>query len=164
MPAARALAGLPGVDLARSPVIGPLFALRSLGSREPLRAGVLGDFLERAFVRLQDSPGRGVVFGAIGRFWSSGGGILRFEPGEFTANRSPGCARLAWAFEFLPEGPSACLAVTETRIACNDAAARWRMQAYWLAIRPASGLIRREMLRLLAARCSDPRSSLHPDA
>jgi hypothetical protein len=122
-----------------------------------LRAGVLGEFLERAFVRLHEEPGRGVVLGAIGRFWGSGGDMARFAPGEFTTDLSPGCARLAWAFEFQPEGPAACLAVTETRIACNDAAARWRMQAYWLAIRPASGLIRREMLRLLAARCSDPR-------
>jgi hypothetical protein len=154
---ARALEALPGIDLADSPVIGPLFALRSLGSREPLRAGLLGEFLDRAFVRLHEVPGRGVVFGAIGRFWSGGGGIVRFAPGDFATDRSPGCARLAWAFEFAAEGPSGCLAVTETRIACNDAAARWRMRAYWLAIRPASGLIRREMLRLLAARCSDPR-------
>jgi len=97
------------------------------------------------------------VVGAVGAFWRNGGGIARISPAQFRDDRTPGCARLAWMFDFTPlEGGDACLAVTETRIDCNDAAARRAMQLYWLAIRPASGLIRREMLRLLALRCSDP--------
>jgi hypothetical protein len=175
-PPARAFAELRDVDLARSPLIGPLFAIRALPmraarlwSRGPsaaaaaaaqsaLRAGRLGDFFDQAFVTLREQPAQSLVVGAVGAFWRNGGGIARVAPARFRDDRTPGCARLAWMFEFTPlEGGAACLAVTETRIDCNDAAARRAMRLYWLAIRPASGLIRREMLRLLALRCSDPR-------
>jgi hypothetical protein len=132
---ARACAELRDVDLARSPFVGPLFAIRGLTARASrlwpriggdapaaaapaaLRAGRLGDLFDEAFVTLRSDPARGLVVGAVG---------------------------------------ASCLAVTETRIDCNDVAARRAMQLYWLAIRPVSGLIRREMLRLLALRCSDP--------
>ncbi len=181
--AARACAELRDVDLARSPIIGPLFAIRGLPARverlwsrsdrtgsadardgaetgvarEALRAGRLGDFFDDAFVTLRDDPTRGLVIGAVGAFWRSTGGIARVAPAQFRADRTPGCARLCWMFDFTPlEDGAGCLAVTETRIDCNDAAARRAMRLYWLAIRPASGLIRREMLRLLARRCSDP--------
>ena len=194
----RALAELRDVDLARSPLIRPLFALRNLPAvvlrafarsdaadsgagaaasplrfrqpprqlpPPPLRAGRLGDFFDMAFVTLRNDPVRGLLVGAVGAFWRNGGGIARVDASHFREDRSPGCARLAWMFDFTPlpaaadaeTGAGACLAVTETRIACNDAAALRAMRLYWLAIRPASGLIRREMLRLLAGRCSDPR-------
>lgn len=171
--ATRACAELRSVDLARSPFIGPLFAIRGLparvarlwtrsdaniGAREALGAGRLGSLFDDAFVTLRDDPARGLVVGAVGAFWRSRGGIARVAPGRFRDDRTPGCARLVWMFDFTPldDGAGGCLAVTETRIDCNDAAARRAMQRYWLAIRPASGLIRREMLRLLAQRCSDP--------
>ncbi|MCU0759372.1 MAG: hypothetical protein MUF07_09315 [Steroidobacteraceae bacterium] len=179
-PPSRIAAQLRAVDLADSPFIAPLFAIRGLparlsrafagrevaapaagtgGAEDALRAGTLGTFFERAFVTLRDDPLRGVVVGAVGAFWRNSGGIVRVAPERFAADRSPGCARLAWMFDFQPlDGGRACLAVTETRIHCNDAAARRAMTLYWLLIRPASGLIRREMLRLLAVRCSDPRS------
>jgi hypothetical protein len=187
---ARACAELRDVDLARSPFIGPLFAIRGLPARaarflarggaagaghgaqagagagggapgaassDALSAGRLGDFFDKAFVTLRADPARGLVVGAVGAFWRNSGGIARVLPGQFRDDRTPGCARLAWMFDFTPlDAGAACLAVTETRIDCNDAAAHRAMRLYWLAIRPASGLIRREMLRLLALRCSDP--------
>ena len=60
----------------------------------------------------------------------------------------PGTARLAWGFWFVPEGDGTRV-VTETRIDCVDDAARRAMRAYWCLIRSPSGLIRREILRLL---------------
>ena len=194
-PPARVAAQLRDVDLADSPAIGPLFAIRGLPARlgrafargdgaargeaatrgaatspdhaapaadagtadDALRAGTLGRFFDQAFVTLRDDPARGLVVGAVGAFWRNTGGIVRVAPAQFATDRSPGCARLAWMFDFQPlDAGRACLAVTETRIHCNDAAARRAMTLYWLLIRPASGLIRREMLRLLARRCSDP--------
>ena len=177
-PPARVAAQLRDVDLADSPAIGPLFAIRGLPARlarafarnappgaaagngrddDALRANTLGRFFDQAFVTLRDDPARGLVVGAVGAFWRNTGGIVRVAPAQFATDRSPGCARRAWMFDFQPlDGGRACLAVTETRIHCNDAAARRAMTLYWLLIRPASGLIRREMLRLLARRCSDP--------
>jgi hypothetical protein len=156
-----AFAQLRRVDLSHSPWIGPLFTLRSLPGRfaargaapEALRPTTLGDFFGRAFTPLAERPGHFIVIGSVGRFWQSSGGIEPVTADSFATNATPGCARLAWAFDFEPLGEDRCRVSTETRIACNDAAARWRMQLYWWAIRPASGLIRREILRLLAARC-----------
>ncbi|MNT33576.1 hypothetical protein D3C72_1695100 [compost metagenome] len=45
-----------------------------------------------------------------------------------------------------PEGTGTRL-TTRTRVWCGDAAAQRRFTAYWLLIRPASGLIRRRMLQ-----------------
>ncbi len=145
----RAMAELRLIDLTRSPLIRSLFALRGVP------AGTLGTMFAGGFRVLDEQADRGLVVGSVGRFWGSGGGIEPIaDTAAFLANRKPGCARLAWAFEFLPLPDGGCEAVTETRILCNDFAARWRMTLYWMLIRPASGMIRREMLRLLALRCS----------
>jgi hypothetical protein len=153
-----AFAALPRVDLARSPFVAPLFAIRSLPmrakrDRPALVAGTLANFFASGFVRLIEEPPRGFVLGSIGQFWRSTGGLHPFEPATFATDRTPGCARLALAFEFV-EREGGCLAMTETRICCNDGAAFRRMLAYWILIRPASGLIRREMLRLLDRECA----------
>jgi hypothetical protein len=154
VPAARACAAVRRIDLADSPVVVPLFALRSLPARLSGRGGGLGAgrfaaMLEGGFVTLHESA-TALVFGSAGRFWTTGGGIRRVTRESFVAFGEAGCARLAWSFEFLPErGANACEAVTETRIDCCDSAALRSMRLYWLLIRPASGLIRREILRLV---------------
>lgn len=149
------------VDLSKSAWIAPLFALRSLPARfaqrgaapAALQPATLGEFFGRAFTPLAERPGQSFVIGSVGRFWQSSGGIEPVTAETFSTNATPGCARLAWAFDFEPIDAARCRVSTETRIACNDASARWRMQWYWWAIRPASGLIRHEILRLLAERC-----------
>jgi hypothetical protein len=141
---AAARAALDDIDLGGSPVIATLFRLRGL------RAGPLSSFLAQAFRPLLDAGERGLVVGSIGAFWRPAGGIVPFEPADFAANRAPGAARLAWSFEFSPAA-GGCTVTTETRIACNDRRALACMWPYWLLIRPASGLIRREILRLLDA-------------
>jgi hypothetical protein len=159
---------LPRVSLADSAVIGWLFALRALPARlrhgadaaAALAPGPLGEFFDRAFVRLRDAGERGLVIGAVGEFWRAAGGIRSVAPAEFARDRTPGCARLAWAFEFVPLDATRTRVVTETRVGCNDAAALRRMRLYWWLIRPASGFIRRETLRLLAQRCETVRAPL----
>jgi len=58
-------------------------------------------------------------------------------------------ARPKVAFDFRLEGGELS---TETRVAGTDAHARRRFGLYWLAIRPGSGLIRREWLRAIERR------------
>lgn len=158
---ARIAAELPRVDYADSTVIGALFALRALPARlrhgrdaaAALAPGPLGEFFARAFLRLRDAGEHGLVIGAVGEFWRAAGGIRVVAPADFAADRTPGCARLAWAFDYERLAVGRTRVITETRIACNDAAALARMRIYWWLIRPASGFIRRETLRLLAHRC-----------
>ena len=80
----------------------------------------------------------------IGRPWTPGGGL---RPGEdFVRFNEPGYAKMAMDLRALPDGEGARLE-TETRVFLTDAAARRRFAAYWLVVRPFSGLIRRRWLR-----------------
>jgi hypothetical protein len=61
---------------------------------------------------------------------------------------------MAMDLRAVPEGEGARLE-TETRICLTDASARRRFGAYWLVIRPFSGLIRRSWLRAAKKRAED---------
>jgi hypothetical protein len=63
----------------------------------------------------------------------------------------PGWAKTGMDFVLEAEGAGTRL-TTETRITATDARSRALFAIYWLAIRAASGLIRRDMLRAIARR------------
>lgn len=151
---------LPSVDLADSPVVAPLIAIRLLPAKLARRAPPAGPtidlaqltmraFLANGFVELARDRPRHLVVGMCGAFWRAAGGLVPVAPEAFAAHATPGTARLAWGFFFVPDAAGTRV-VTETRIECADAAARRAMRAYWWLIRGPSGLIRREILRLLA--------------
>jgi hypothetical protein len=126
-----------------------LMGLRSLGRRnaEPDRT-VLEGFRRMGFRQVAEDPGHELVVAGIGRFWTPSGGLRRVEDADFFAGfEEPGYAKVA--FNFLLAGDEL---TTETRIAGTDARARRLFGAYWLLIRPASGLIRREWLAAIAKR------------
>ena len=58
----------------------------------------------------------------------------------------PGYAKMAMDLRALPDGEGARLE-TETRVFLTDASSRRRFGAYWLVVRPFSGLTRRLWLR-----------------
>ena len=136
---------LRSIDLADSPLIRFLFRLRGL----PVKNAALPmeQFLSN-FTVLEDLPGEGLAVGAVGRFWRPSGGSVAVPAAGFRACGEPGVAKLVLAFWTEPAGAALTRLATETRVACTDAAARRRFRVYWYLIRPASGLIRREMLRL----------------
>ena len=142
------------LDLAHSPVIRLLFALRSLpgilAGRERRRSlGVTMDGLMRSgFVLLQEREKEEIVLGLIGRFWRPTGGIVRVTEEEFRAFDSPGYAVATWNFTLEPEDGGVRLA-TETRVRCPDEASRRSFRRYWRLVGPFSALTRREMLRTL---------------
>lgn len=141
----RALHELPGGELR---LMNALMTLRSLGRRRYDRDAVLDSFRQLGFRQLAEQPERELVLGGIGRFWTLDGGIRRFaDAAEFTAFDEPGYAKVA--FNFRLDGGELS---TETRIAGTDARATRLFGLYWLAIRPGSGLIRREWLRAIARR------------
>ncbi len=90
----------------------------------------------------RDPPHR-LVLGLVGKPWR--GELGRAD--DFAAFAEPGAVRVATDVT-VSDG----LLRTETRIAATDAPARRRFRAYWLLIRPGSGLIRREWLRAIARR------------
>jgi len=158
VPAPAAWAALKRADLGGSPVTRALLALRGL--RRPgaaRRRLTLAALANAGFVPLGERPGREVVFGLVGRFWTPSGGRLRVTAAEFREFARPGYAKAVWTFAVAAETPGMTRLVTETRVACVDAASRRRFRLYWLLVRPFSSVIRRMMLEAVAREASRAR-------
>jgi hypothetical protein len=106
----------------------------------------LDDMIVSGFTLLGERPGEELVLGTVGRFWRARGELWPVSPARFREPAPPGTAKAAWNFAVgrRPDGGTELR--TETRVLCADAASRRRFRAYWLVIRPFSGLIRRKML------------------
>jgi len=131
-----------------------LMGLRSLGRRGGSKRTVLEGFERMGFGRVAEDPGRELVIAGIGRFWELSGGLRRVEDRErFARFDEPRYAKVAFNFLVLDGVLS-----TETRIAGTDAHARRRFGAYWILVRPGSGLIRREWLSAIGKRAESASS------
>jgi hypothetical protein len=111
------------------------------------RGLTLGDLQRTGFVRLGERPGREVVLGLTGRFWTLGGGLLPTDPATWSAGPPAGTAQAAWSFSVSVGDDGATRLETETRVRCADASTRRAFGRYWLLVRPFSGLLRQRMLR-----------------
>ena len=131
------------LDLSGSRVVRLLFRLRGM----PARSLRLDGMRSIGFSVLADSPREEIVLGLIGRFWTSTGGLCRFDPDGFVAFDEPGWAKAVWGFRMKPAPHGRTVLETETRVRCTDARSRRHFRLYWTAIRPFSGLIRRIALR-----------------
>lgn len=130
------------LDFSRSPVVRGLFALRGI----PVASLGMEDLSRMGFVLLDETPGKEIVMGLVGKFWTPAGTIVRVSRAEFTRFDRPGFAKAASNFAVWPSGPGIVTLSTETRIACTDDRSRRRFKWYWIFIRPFSGWIRKEIL------------------
>ena len=154
------------LDFSRSRVIRPLFWLRDLpgrwrssgsGAVEPRLALTLDTLVRSSgFVLLGERPGREVLLGLVGRFWTPSGGTRRVTADEFRNFVRPGYAKAAWNFSVEERGESRTLLATETRVFCLDDKSRKFFLLYWTLIGPFSGLIRQEILRTAKRRSEVP--------
>jgi hypothetical protein len=140
-------------DLARSPVVLALLAMRGLphlftGAVKPSRRLGIDEIVRTGFVVLAEEPGREVVLGVVGRFWRPTSAIHRIEPAEFAGFDTPGFAKAAWNFA-VSEQAGGSTVLTETRVVCTDADARRKFLRYWRLVGPFSALIRRLLLRTI---------------
>lgn len=131
------------LDMSSSPLVRVLFALRCM-PRSGLRLQGLNNI---GFKTLRDDPGRAVVLGLIGRFWKLRGDLIDFDPGDFHSFAAPGYAKATWSFSF--EGSGQTRLTTVTRVLCLDRVAKQSFERYWFFVRPFSGLIRQEALRIV---------------
>jgi hypothetical protein len=132
-----ALAAARETQLGDVPVVAVLFRLRGL--RAPGGRPIWASMQARGF-RLHDPE----TLVLVGRPWSPAGGLRAVS--DFAGFDEPGYAKMGMDLRALPEGAGARLE-TETRIYLTDASARRRFAAYWLAVRPFSGLVRHLWLR-----------------
>lgn len=152
-PPARVLDVLGRPEVLDDPVTRGLIALRETPNRLAGRLGFASRLQHRpAFGIAQFTPlGREgdseVAYGLAGRFWQSDYGLVEMQGAEaFAALDAAGIAKLVMNFTAVPEGAGTRL-TTRTRVWCGDGAALRRFRLYWLLIRPASGLIRRRLLK-----------------
>jgi hypothetical protein len=107
----------------------------------------LEDMLAGGFAVIEERPSEELVLGTVGRFWRAHAELCETSPVCFRKASCPGTAKVAWNFVVSrPSDDGMTELRTETRVLCADLAARRHFRAYWLLIKPFSGLIRREML------------------
>jgi hypothetical protein len=151
-PVERGYRAVKELDLARSPIVLGLLAVRGLptlftGAARPARRLRLDEILRAGFVVLAEEPNREIVLGVVGKFWQLSSGIHRIEPDEFIGFDAPGFAKSAWNFVVSERAQGGSTVVTETRVVCTDEEARRKFGLYWRLVGPFSALIRRSLLR-----------------
>jgi len=103
-----------------------------------------------AWMGLAEEPGRELVFGAVGRFWTPSIEWRRIEAGSFATFAEPGWARIAASFTVLPFGAERSIVAYEARTAATDAASRAGFLRYWRLVSPFVGVVMRATLRQIA--------------
>lgn len=149
-------------DLASAVPVRLLLAIRSLPSaiasgpralsalsRRSSASITLGQFERAGFSILAEDPPREILIGLVGAFWQLRGGMCSTDAGHFRGPQEKGTARAAWNFLVEDIGDGLVRLSTETRVQPADAASARRFRAYWLFVRPGSGLIRRYMLKAI---------------
>ncbi len=109
----------------------------------------LDRMFEHGLTLLDEAPGKEVVIGLVGRFWTASGGLLTTSATKFRQPSPLGTAKVAWNFSLEEFMPGKTRVATETRIYCADQASRRAFRCYWLLVRPFSGVLRRVMLHML---------------
>lgn len=94
-----------------------------------------------------------VISAGLSQAWRLLGGATppHLDVGALRAWSQPGWIKVAMQFRLEPQ-PVATLLSTETRMLATDPRTRRAFAAYWFLIRPSSGAIRREVLRVVADR------------
>jgi hypothetical protein len=133
------------LDMQNSKIVRWLYLLRGI----PQGDLTLDGMLKWGFVLLADKPSQELVFGLIGRFWTPTPKIQRINADAFTIFNRPGFAKVVGNIAFIAQSDGSVRVSTETRVHCLDQASRKRFFLYWLLIRPFSGIIRKEWLRLI---------------
>lgn len=141
------------------PLVRRLLQIREAPARLALRLGFGNALAQRQrfglheFTLLGRDGDAALAYGLIGRFWRPDFGL---QPcADATAFRhfaQSGCARLLLSFHCEAAAEGGTWLTTETRVHCPDLRSRLLFAPYWLAIRPASGLIRRRLLHNIRRR------------
>jgi hypothetical protein len=151
-------------DLAGSIIVQTLMGLRALPGfllhptsilegHYRRRKITLQGLIDAGFGKLAEIPGEEIVLGIAGRFWRPTGNVSPFDLAQFNGAVPAGMARAVWNFQVQPAGANRAVLTTETRIVCGDAASRGKFRAYWIVVRPFSGMIRQLMLRAVKRAC-----------
>jgi hypothetical protein len=139
-------------DLNESAVVRLLFRLRGLASTNRFDAAeqhlTLRDATKFGFVVLGEKPNKEILLGLVGKFWKPNGDLQKINQEDFLAFNKTGYAKAAWNFALTKSAAKETRLTTETRVKCLDEASRKSFGFYWTFVKPFSGWIRQEALRL----------------
>lgn len=167
-PPTQCYASVMDLDLLQAPFVRAALAIRALPQRvmgtvraPGNEAGIdppqptfrLRDMVGLGWILLAETPGVEMVLGQVSRPWKAdvSSTVAPTTPEQFTNFDEPGYAKIVTSLRVVPYGNASSILTVETRVATTDAVSRRRFRRYWLLIGPASSLIRRMALRLLAA-------------
>jgi hypothetical protein len=155
-PAAVTLSAAADMELLHQPVVHGIFRareviLRATPDAEERPRALLPLVQSLGWVVLAEIPGREVVVGAVTRPWEPNPTFRGVPPGTFAAFSEPGYVKIVWTLRADPDGPSACVFRTETRVLATDAEARRRFRRYWSLLSPGIVVIRWLMLEPVKA-------------
>jgi hypothetical protein len=163
-------------DLARTPLIRALFALRDVPNRlaghAPASASIRIDELASTadrpgFQLLLESPLEEVAVGAIGKVWQPQISFAHVpDASAFAEFREPDFIKVAWALQMEALDERRTRLGIELRVDATDEHAWQAFKRYFMLIGPASRFVRRSALAGLAHELADrapPRSVLPGD-
>jgi hypothetical protein len=155
------------VDLAGSPLIRSLFAVRTLPSRlhghgQPAAQHLrLDDFVSSpdhpGFQILVDDPPRAIAVGAIGKVWHLDIPFVHVENADaFAAFAERDFVKVAWSVRVLHESEQITCVEVELRVGATDQEALEKFRRYFRVIGPASRFIRHVLLAQLVRELGTP--------
>ncbi len=146
-------AALYSFDFNESAIIRWLFLLRGLASKNSCDATgqtqTLRDMTKFGFVVLGEKPSEEILLGLVGKFWKPTGNLQKIEAEDFLAFNENGYAKAVWNFALTESAAKEIRLMTETRVQSLDEASRESFSFYWTFIKPFSGWILQEILRLV---------------
>ena len=144
-------------DLSQSRVTRLLFKIRGLPTNRMNLQGFLKDM---NFTSLEDSAPHEYLSG----FWMKKKieSIPSYE--AFISNAISAKIKVVWNFRCEEITPAATRLSTETRVLCVDSFTKFTFGLYWLVIRPFSGVIRLEMLKIIKADAEARRGDTSDDS
>jgi hypothetical protein len=143
-------------DINESWIIRFLFLIRGLPAlfsrhrRSGRKTLTIEDITVSGFLPLADKRHEEIVLGVVGQFWRPSGNICKSVSSEtFVGFNEPGFGKAVWNFSVKESGIGCSELSTETRIHCIGERSQKQFKHYWRVIGPFSGIIRKEILKIV---------------
>jgi len=135
------------LDLSDSKIIAILFRLRGLPFYNKKLHEITKDM---RFTLLEEIRYSEFLYA----FWFTNKTVWINDKKEFENNNLKYNAKVGWSFRFNEKPDNTTEIITETRVLCLNKKTKFLFSVYWFFIKPFSGLIRLEMLRLIKNKLS----------
>lgn len=147
-------------DMLESKVINTLTSIRNIpqrlnSSREPDKQELTKSSIDQitkngSMTLLEEVENQEVVLGFVGKFWHLRPTLINLSSAaDFMSFNQPNNGKVAWNLYIERNDDGTATLSTETRILCMGGRAKFLVRLYWAIIRPYSGWIRLEMLKII---------------